>query len=57
MSGGIAGCLTWTIAYPADSIKTRLQTVKNQSNIGAFGLFKQLVKQHGFFYLYRGIHV
>ena len=29
MSGGTAGCLTWTIAYPADVIKTRLQTVKN----------------------------
>ncbi len=22
LSGGVAGCLTWTIAYPADTIKT-----------------------------------
>jgi hypothetical protein len=56
-SGGIAGCLTWTIAYPADTIKTKLQTVKNQSDMGAYSLFKQIVKTHGFLYLYRGIHV
>jgi hypothetical protein len=24
LAGGIAGCLTWTIAYPADYIKTHL---------------------------------
>lgn len=25
-SGGMAGVITWTIAFPADSIKTKLQT-------------------------------
>ena len=25
-SGGFAGMMTWTVAYPADTLKTRLQT-------------------------------
>jgi len=29
VSGGVAGCLTWTLAYPADTIKTKLQTVQS----------------------------
>lgn len=40
MSGGIAGCITWTVAYPADTIKTKMQTVKNESNVGAIQLCK-----------------
>ena len=28
ISGGVAGCATWTVAYPADTLKTRLQSAK-----------------------------
>jgi hypothetical protein len=44
MSGGIAGCITWTLAYPADTIKTRMQTVGNASNISPYTMFKTIVQ-------------
>lgn len=57
VAGGLAGVVTWTIAYPADTIKTKIQTAKKGDNASTMQLFAKIVRQDGFFSLYRGIHV
>ena len=38
LAGGLAGVSSWLITYPADLLKTRLQTAKSGCNLGVFGL-------------------
>jgi len=47
--GGVAGCATWTILFPIDSIKTMIQ-----SGLG-FKIFKTNIKKLGIFYMWRGL--
>ena len=35
LSGGLSGCMTWTIAYPADTIKTNMQSCTKGEPQGA----------------------
>jgi hypothetical protein len=57
LAGGLAGVVTWTIAFPADTIKTKMQTAKQGDNASTMQVFAKVVRQEGFFSLYRGIHV
>ena len=56
LSGGLAGCSTWTLAYPADSLKTQMQTV-GFKHMSVISLLRYTVATHGFLHLYRGVHV
>ena len=57
LSGGFAGVITWTIAFPADTIKTKIQTAKATEQTTNLKLMKRIIKRDGFMSLYRGIHV
>lgn len=57
VAGGLAGVVTWTIAFPADTIKTKMQTAKQGDNASTMQVFAKVVRQEGFLSLYRGIHV
>ena len=58
MSGGIAGIFTWLFCYPADTLKTKLQTAGPNCNKSAFGIAVEIyTAQGGLLRLYRGVHV
>ena len=57
LAGGLTGVSTWMLFYPADNLKTRLQTAKPGSNPGVFRLANQIYQEHGFLRLYKGVHV
>jgi solute carrier family 25 carnitine/acylcarnitine transporter 20/29 len=43
LSGGIAGMITWTAAFPADTIKTRLQSEKGSKRSSALQMIIRTV--------------
>jgi solute carrier family 25 carnitine/acylcarnitine transporter 20/29 len=58
VSGGIAGAVSWTVAYPIDVAKTEIQMVpsstpRNQRTILA--ILRRIVANQGWFFLYRGL--
>lgn len=59
-AGGSAGCITWSMAYPIDVIKSRIQTAPlstPQSDLKLFKVGSDILRQHGIGYLYRGVGV
>jgi len=50
--GGFSGILSWIIIYPMDVVKSNVQSYK--SNINILNCTKQLYKQNGFKYFYKG---
>jgi Mitochondrial carrier protein len=59
-AGGCAGCLSWTIVYPIDVIKTRIQTSPLTTpfhNLSVYRVGKDIVRQHGVRYLFRGLGI
>ena len=42
ISGGLAGITSWTITYPIDTIKTRIQNISFSKAIKQYNLFKGL---------------
>jgi solute carrier family 25 carnitine/acylcarnitine transporter 20/29 len=57
MSGGLGGIGLWSIAYPADTVKTRIQTDPYYVKLGLRKGFAHLYKQGGIQALYRGFGV
>ena len=55
-AGGFAGCTTWLLCYPADFLKTRLQTSEG-CNKGLFRLAADIYREKGLMRMYKGIHV
>ena len=60
LAGGCSGVISWTAIYPLDVIKTRIQTTplesppsERQVNV----IFLQIIRQHGWASLYRGLGV
>ena len=50
--------LTWTVCYPADFLKTRLQTMKPEhGRVSLFNLALDIYNERGFLSMYKGIHV
>jgi hypothetical protein len=60
IAGGLSGCFTWALVYPVDVIKTRIQTADlnmRSKDRRVFRLGRQLVRENGWKYLYRGLGV
>lgn len=53
--GGIAGILAWSVAIPADGLKSRYQAASGQSSV--LNLLRTLRANGGLFQLYRGAGV
>ncbi|KPA77789.1 putative mitochondrial mitochondrial ornithine transporter 1-like protein [Leptomonas pyrrhocoris] len=54
LAGGISGCLYWSIAYPADVAKTKMQVCANASAAGFVGTLRRCYVNGGVRALYRG---
>jgi solute carrier family 25 (mitochondrial carnitine/acylcarnitine transporter), member 20/29 len=57
LAGGSSGCLTWAIVYPVDVIKTRIQTSPLDTPVSFLGAGRQLVAQHGWRVMFRGLGI
>ena len=57
LCGGVAAQTTWLICYPADLIKTRLQTAPTGCTKGFYTLAQEIYREHGILRMYRGIHI
>ena len=55
--GGSSGVMTWFLCYPADFLKTRLQTQPPGVRKGLFKIAGEIWAEHGLMHLYKGIHV
>lgn len=54
IAGGIGGLMYWTAFFPADVVKTLMQTDKEYATLGFVAGLKQLYKEGGVRALYRG---
>jgi hypothetical protein len=57
ISGGVGGIFYWSAFFPADTIKTRLQTDPTYETLSFKGAFKRLVADGGVKALYRGFGI
>ena len=53
MAGGIAGAAYWTAFYPADTVKSVMQTDSSRTARGFGGVFVDLFREGGIRALYR----
>lgn len=49
--------ITWTITYPADTLKTRMMSQVGGARANVFSILLGIIRQHGILYLYRGLHI
>lgn len=54
LSGSFAGVGYWGVPYPADSIKSRIQTDPRMAGKGFFEIGRLMVAEEGIASLYRG---
>jgi len=60
VAGGLAGVVFWAIPFPADVVKSCMQTMPAndaRQHLGFFAVLRHIVKNQGFFALYRGFGV
>lgn len=61
IAGGITGILTWSLIFPADTLKSIAQTdalaPSRQKYNGYFNMVRKVVKENGVRHLYRGLDV
>jgi len=55
VAGGLAGMLNWTIAIPADVIKSRIQTAPEGTYRGVAHCYQVLMKEEGAGALFKGV--
>lgn len=53
-AGGLAGCAFWTVSYPMDILKTRIQTAPQGRYAGLVDCAKHVFRKNGFTAFYRG---
>jgi len=54
-AGGMAGIANWTVAIPADVVKSRLQTAPPGTYKGTMDCVTQLIRQDGYGALFKGL--
>lgn len=54
-AGGMAGCLSWLVSYPADVIKSRIQADASNKYTGIVDCFTKSLREDGFKFLTRGL--
>ncbi|XP_076623870.1 mitochondrial basic amino acids transporter isoform X1 [Colletes latitarsis] len=54
MAGGLAGTASWTLTYPLDVLKSRIQAYSDRY-AGMLDCFRQTVKAEGYSCLYKGL--
>ncbi|CAH1154335.1 unnamed protein product [Phaedon cochleariae] len=56
-AGGFAGVVSWTVTYPVDAIKSRIQVdgITSTKYAGAYDCLKKTVKSSGLTSLFRGL--
>ena len=52
LAGGFGGAFAWSVVFPIDSIKSRIQT--NHNNLQFYDIFKEIYKESGWKGFYRG---
>jgi len=57
LAGGISGAFTWAIIYPFDVIKSQIQTGPLDKRISMWKVGYNIVKEHGWRYMFRGLGV
>ena len=57
LAGGISGAFTWAIIYPFDVIKSQIQTGSLDKRISMWKVGYDIVKEHGWRYMFRGLGV
>jgi len=60
LAGGLAGSVSWFLAYPIDVIKTKIQTsplTTPRSQLTMWNVGRSVVAQHGVKHLYRGLGI
>ncbi|XP_060529925.1 mitochondrial basic amino acids transporter-like [Cylas formicarius] len=55
LAGGMAGVVSWTLSYPIDVIKTRIQVDTASRYLNGLDCFQQSVKSEGVACLFRGL--
>ena len=54
-AGGLAGMACWTVAIPADVLKSRYQSAPEGTYTGIMDVYSQLVKNEGFSAMFAGM--
>jgi solute carrier family 25 protein 42 len=54
MAGAMAGVTAECLTYPLDRARTMMAVTKNGQYRNVFGVFKSIIKNEGYMYLYRG---
>ncbi|XP_066591272.1 mitochondrial basic amino acids transporter-like [Prorops nasuta] len=56
LAGGLAGAASWTISYPLDVIKSRIQAASKGQYSGPLDCLRQSINAEGYLCLYRGFN-
>lgn len=54
-AGGVGGMLLWTVTFPIDVVKSRVQASSSTNSVSLLGQMSQIVKTEGAMALYNGL--
>lgn len=57
MCGGTAGCVTWFVCFPFDTVKSKMQIHQGPDFLRWHRVLIDTIRNQGLFRLYRGVHV
>jgi Mitochondrial carrier protein len=56
-SSGVSGAISWSIAFPFDSLKLRMQTKDVNPKLSIIKAFSEVNRKEGLKVIYRGVHI